>query len=103
MGGGAVVIGGDNMPSPSPPVRILLTDLSNVGPSAPPAPPVLASQIVATYIIMLCEPKLYIPSTLNIDLIHTVAHTIDCVCSNMLNHGLDNYDYDRKIRYKVDP
>ena len=29
--------------------------------------------------------KLYIPSTLNIDL--TVAHTIDCVCSKMLNHG----------------
>ena len=31
-------------------------------------------------------PKLYIPSTLNI----TVAHTIDCVCSKMLNHGLNH-------------
>ena len=29
--------------------------------------------------------KLYIPSTLNIDL-NTVANTIDCVCSKMLNH-----------------
>ena len=30
-------------------------------------------------------PKLYIPSTLNIDL-----HTIECVCSKMLNHGLNH-------------
>ena len=30
--------------------------------------------------------KLYISSTLNINL-YTVAHTIDCVCSKMLNHG----------------
>ena len=28
------------------------------------------------------SPKLYIPSTLNIDL-DTVANTIDCVCSKM--------------------
>ena len=35
------------------------------------------------------SPKLYIPSTLNIDL-DTVANTIDCVCSKMLNHGLNH-------------
>ena len=33
--------------------------------------------------------KLYIPSTLNIDL-DTVENTIDCVCSKMLNHGLNH-------------
>ena len=32
--------------------------------------------------------KLYIQSTLNIYLICTVADTIDCVCSKLLNHWL---------------
>ena len=37
MGGGPVVIGGDNLPSP---VRIGLTDLQNIGgASGPPCPP----------------------------------------------------------------
>ena len=35
-------------------------------------------------VIFVRKPKLYIPSTLNIDLI------IDCVCSKMLNHGLNH-------------
>ena len=38
---------------------------------------------------VILHTKLYIPSTLNIDL-YTVAHTIDCVCSKMLNHGLNH-------------
>ena len=34
--------------------------------------------------------KLYIPSTLNLNLTYIVAYTIDCVCSKMLNHGLNH-------------
>ena len=34
--------------------------------------------------------NLYIPSTLNINLPYTVASTIDCGCSKMLNHGLNH-------------
>ena len=33
------------------------------------------------------EPKLYVPSTPK-HWTYTVAHTIDCVCSKLLNHGL---------------
>ena len=40
--------------------------------------------------ISMVKAKLYIPSTLNIDLMYTVAHTIDCVCSKMLNNGLNH-------------
>ena len=35
--------------------------------------------------------KLFIPSTLNIDLPYTEAFTIDFVCSKMLNHGLNHW------------
>ena len=36
-------------------------------------------------------PKLYIPSTLNTDyLLWAVAHMIDCVCSKILDHGLND-------------
>ena len=35
------------------------------------------------------QPKLYIPSTVKIGLMCTVAHTI-CVCSKMLSHGLNH-------------
>ena len=31
--------------------------------------------------------KLYIPSTLNTEYLLTVAHTIDCVCNTISNHG----------------
>ena len=37
------------------------------------------------YTVTICWPKLCIPSTLNLS---TVAHTIYCVCSKILNHGL---------------
>ena len=37
-----------------------------------------------------CKAQLYIPSTLNIDVPYTVVHTIDCVCTKMLKHGLNH-------------
>ena len=39
------------------------------------------------YTVTICWPKLYIPSALNLS---TLAHTVDCVCSKILNHGLNH-------------
>ena len=41
--------------------------------------------------LLTSQPKLYIPSNLNTDyLLWRLAHTIDCVWSKILNHGLNH-------------
>ena len=57
---------------------------------------IISSQCPSTYIrlksynILVMVPKLYIPSTLNTDYLLWYVHTINCVCSKILNHCLNH-------------